>query len=145
MIIFQDFEQATDKASFIYSAINEFKSTPFYSNGVDALNYYLGENTTITNRLQFFYNGKGQKEIDNFKANNQVCSDYYTKIVKQVVSYLLAHGVTIDKDDIKSGLPRKFDVKMQDAGTKAQTTGVAWGYCFSLYIKQSCTTDTINI
>ena len=129
MIIYQDFLEASDKGSFILDSINKFKNSPFYHNAIDSQRYYLGENTTILKRLQWFYNSNGQQQEDKFKANNRICNEFYPKIVKQCNSYLLANGLTIE-DHIKKGLGRKFDNKLQEAGIKALVDGVAWGYCY---------------
>lgn len=129
IIIFQDFEKAPNKEDFVLQAIRKFKNSKFYDNSIDARRYYRGENTTIMQRLQWFFNGSGQREVDKFKANNRVCSDFFNKIVKQENSYLLGNGVTVD-DKIKDNMPRRFDVRIQNAGEEALISGVSWGYCF---------------
>lgn len=130
MKTFQDFEKAkNNKKEFIQSLINEFKSSELYNNALTAQKYYKGENTEILQRLQWFYKGDGVREQDKFKANNQVPSEFFTKIVKQENSYLLGNGVTIE-DDIKKDLGRKFDNKIFKAGNYALVDGVSWGYCY---------------
>lgn len=130
MLIYQDFEQATDKGSFILNAINEFKGSKFYLRALDAQSYYKGENTTILDRRFEFYTRGGHLQEDIFKANNKVCNEFFPKITKQIVSYLLANGVTVSNEVIQSDLGRWFNVKMQELGTYAAVDGVAYGYGF---------------
>lgn len=129
MKTFQDFEQAKNKQEFILDAINEFKSSERYIVGTTAQKYYEGENLDILKRMQWFYNSNGAREQDNFKANNQIPCEFFTKIIKQENSYLLSNGVTID-ESIKKDLGRKFDNKVFKAGNYALVDGVAWGYCY---------------
>lgn len=130
MLIYQDFEEATDKGSFILNAINEFKGSKFYLRALDAQNYYKGDNTTILERRFEFYTKGGTLQEDIFKANNKVCNEFFPKIVKQIVSYLLANGVTVNNDTIQGELGRWFNVKIQELGTYAAVDGVGYGYGF---------------
>lgn len=130
MLIYQDFEEATDKGSFILNAINEFKGSKFYLRALDAQSYYKGANTTILDRKFEFYTKGGHLQEDIFKANNKVCSEFFPKIAKQIVSYLLANGVTVSDEAIQNDLGRWFNVKMQELGTYATVDGVGYGYGF---------------
>lgn len=127
---YQDFMNAKDKDSFILNAIEGYKSSSLYRTAIDAEKYYNGNNTTILNRMQWFYNSMGQKEQDQFRADNRVCSEFFGKIISQENSYLLANGVTTD-DKIKKELGgNKFDVKLQKFGIKALVQSVSWAYCY---------------
>lgn len=130
MITYQDYLILKGQGieNFIKKAIKEFQSSQFYLRGLKAHLYYKGNND-ILNRLQWFYNSAGVKQEDKFKANNQVPSEFYKKITKQLNSYLLANGVTVD-DKIKDNLPRKFDIKVQKAGLYAILSGCSWSYCY---------------
>lgn len=129
MKTFNDFQGTNDKKAFIKGIINEFKQSRLFKMAIEAQKYYEGENTEILRRLQWFYKEDGNKEQDNFKANNQVPSEFFTKIVKQENSYLLSNGVTLN-EKIKKDLGRKFDNKIFKAGNYALIDGVSWGYCY---------------
>ncbi len=129
MKTFQDFEAVGDKLSFISSAIDEFKGTNIYNNALDAQAYYRGCNTTIANRMQWFYNSMGIKEVDKFKANNRIANNMFNKIVKQEVSYLLSNGLQTE-EDIKRGLGNNFDTQLQKAGLFSLVDYASWGYCY---------------
>nr|DAG25132.1 MAG TPA: PORTAL PROTEIN [Caudoviricetes sp.] len=130
MLTYQDFETLRSQGIevFIKKAIQEFQSSEFYRRGLKAHLYYKGDND-ILHRLQWFYDSTGLKREDNFKANNQVPCEFYKKITKQLNSYLLANGVTVE-DKIKDNLPRKFDIKIQKAGLYAILAGCSWTYCY---------------
>lgn len=130
MIIYQDFLEAHDKQAFILGAIQSFKNSEGYRRAIKAQSYYQGNNTTINERLRWFIDSAGAKQRDKFRANNRISSEFFPKIVKQMVSYLTANGLTTD-DEIKNAIGgRKFDVQLQNAGEYASVDGVAWGYCF---------------
>ncbi len=129
MKTFQDFQNAGDKLSFISSAVDEFKGSFVYNNALDAQAYYRGCNTTIANRLQWFYNSMGIKEVDKFKANNRIANNMFNKIVKQEVSYLLSNGLQTE-EEIKTGLGKLFDTQLQKAGLFALVDYAGWGYCY---------------
>lgn len=126
MITFNDFEKAQDKKQFILDSIQSFKNSKMYKTAIDAQAYYKGENTTILKRKPVIFTNSGQKE-DIFRANNQVASEFFPKIIKQENSYLLSNGLTTE-DDIKKGLGNRFDVLLQKMGIYALVDSVSWGY-----------------
>lgn len=128
MITFQDFKNIKNDAE-ILDLINEYKFSNEYAIMAEAEKYYFGENTEILNRLQWFFNSKGQQEVDKFKANNQIPCNYYKKITKQEVQYLLGNGVTMD-NDIKKQIGKNFDLLLQKAGLNARIHGVTYIYCY---------------
>lgn len=129
MITFQDYTNYKGNIeSFVKDCIANFQNSDFYRKAAKAERYYLGDND-ILHRLQWFYDSAGIKREDNFKANNQVPCEYFKKIVKQQVSYLLANGVTLE-DKIKNNLPRKFDINLMKAGKSSVITGCSWTYCY---------------
>lgn len=130
MFIFQDLEKAKDKKEFIYNSIQKFRNSNFFIWAIDAENYYAGENTTILARKPTFYGKGGKVKDDIFRANNRVCNEFFPKIVRQLTSYLLSNGLTIDNEKIKLGLGKFFDIKLQKMGNIAQINGVAWAYTY---------------
>lgn len=129
---FQDFQAAKSSGkltNFINEAITEFKGSELYLTAIDAKNYYEGKNTKIMKRMQWFYDSTGTKKEDNFKANNRIATEFYTKITKQLNSYLLGNGVRLDTN-IKDKLGKKVDINLQKMGMIAQLDGVAWSYCY---------------
>ena len=130
MLTYQDYEcmKSQGLENFVKKAIQEFQSSQFFLRGLKAHLYYRGDND-ILHRMQWFYDSTGSKKEDNFKANNRVPSEFYKKITKQLNSYLLANGVTVE-DTIKQNLPRKFDIKIQKAGLYSILSGCSWTYCY---------------
>lgn len=130
MLTFQDFEQYGEngKAAFIVKAIDEFKTTPFYKNAIDAQAYYRGDNTTILKRKNFIFDERGAMVEDITKANNLVPTNFLEFIVTQEASTLLSNGVKTS-EEIRKGLGgNKFDILLMKAGIYALVDGVAWAY-----------------
>lgn len=128
MLTYQDFEQMKQKDN-IANIIMNYKTSSAYNKMQEAKEYYEGKNSKILSRLQWFFNSKGQKERDKFKANNQVPCDFYKKITKQEVQYLLGNGVTMDID-VKKEIGKNFDLLLQKAGLNSRLHGVSWTYCY---------------
>lgn len=126
---YQDWEHATNKEEFIMECINMHKNSSFVQMAIQSRLYYRGENTTILERLQWFYNSMGIQEQDRFKANNRVPNEFYRKIVMQERSYLLSNGVSLD-EEVKNKLSKKLDIKLQQMGLNALLDGVSWAYCY---------------
>ena len=130
MFIYQDFLQSQDKRQFILDTINDFKSSKEYREMIESQKYYKGVNPTIMSRKFQFYSKGGHLYDDIFRSNNKVSTGIYTKITQQLNSYVLANGVTVDKDNIQSYLGRWFDVKLQELGISALVDGVGYGYIY---------------
>lgn len=128
MLTYQDFENMKE-TNEIMQIINNYRFSAEYTRMIEANEYYQGENTKILNRMQWFFNGRGEREKDKFKANNQVPCDFYKKIVKQEVQYLLGNGVTMDID-IKKEIGKNLDLLLQKTGLNARINGVSWVYCY---------------
>jgi len=128
MLTFQDYLNTSDKIGFISDCITEFKSSERYKVANMAWSYFSGENVTILERMKWFYNTDGIKQEDFFKANNQIPSAFFPKIIKQECSYLLANGVTIN-ENIKKELGKKFDNRLYKSGLYSKIDGVSWTYC----------------
>lgn len=127
MKTYQDFIESTNITEFIVDAILDFKSSFNYKRACEAQQYYKGENPYIMERLKWFHTEMG-KRVDNFKANNQVPSEFFGEIVKQENSYLFSNGVNFnDKGDkIKEAFSTNFDTKIFNAGSYALIDGVSW-------------------
>ncbi len=128
MLTFQDYLNSSDKIGFINDAIIEFKASERYKIANIAWAYFSGENVTILERMKWFYNTNGIKQEDFFKANNQIPSAFFPKIIKQECSYLLANGVTME-DKFKKDLGKKFDNRIYKSGLYSKIDGVSWTYC----------------
>lgn len=129
MKTYQDYEQSQNKENFILDAINEFKGSLDYSRALTAKLYFEGENSEILSRRKMFYGKDRKAREDLFKANNRIPSDFFSKIVKQEVSYLLANGL-VTEDKIKKKLGRKFDLKLKRIATEACVSKTGWGYAY---------------
>lgn len=128
MKTYQDFKNSKSKEAFINEAINDFKTSYSYNRAILAQKYYLGENPAIFNRMKWFWDSLGNKSKDVFKANNQIASEFYGKIVKQENSYLFSNGINFndEKEKIKSNLDKNFDSKIFKAGGYSLVDGVSW-------------------
>ena len=129
MKTYQDYEQSQNKINFILDAINDFKGTLDYSRALTAKLYFEGENSEILSRRKMFYGKDRKAREDLFKANNRIPSDFFSKIVKQEVSYLLANGL-VTEDKIKKKLGKKFDLKLKRIATEACVSKTDWGYAY---------------
>lgn len=126
MILFQEFEESSDKLNFILESISSFQSSDFFQKAIQTKEYYRGENRKILNRLQWFYNSQGLRQEDNFKANNQIPNELFPMLIKQGVQYLLSNGVKMPVE-YKDRLKENFEVILQKIATDAVLTGQSWG------------------
>lgn len=116
------------RLDFVYSAIQEHKSSPEYKEAVIANDYARQHNTTIVQYQKFLYTVAGNRVPDNFSANYKLCSNFFNRFITQLNQYLLGNGVTFKEKTTKDKLGADFDYQVQDAGYDALCAGVSFGF-----------------
>ena len=132
MKTYQDFLKKSgseqDKQEFIMEAISEHKQSGMYNLAADAEEYAHQRNSTIMNYQKLLYTVSGKAVPDNYSANYKLCSNFFDRFITQENQYLLGNGVTLEKDENKKKLGKKFDQQLQKAGRDALVEGVSFGF-----------------
>ena len=132
MKTYQDFLKKSgseqEKQEFILEAISEHKQSGMYNLAADAEEYAHQRNSTIMNYQKLLYTVSGKAVPDNYSANYKLCSNFFDRFVTQENQYLLGNGVTLEKDENKKKLGKKFDQQLQKAGRDALVEGVSFGF-----------------
>lgn len=132
MKTYQDFLKKSgseqDKKEFILEAISDHKQSGMYNLAADAEEYAHQRNSTIMNYQKLLYTVSGKAVPDNYSANYKLCSNFFDRFITQENQYLLGNGVTLEKDDNKKKLGKKFDQQLQKAGRDALVEGVSFGF-----------------
>ena len=120
-----------DRKDFVWSLINEHKSSDDYKVARDAYDYYRHRNVTIRNYQKLLYRVTGEAVPDNYTANFKMAGRHFYRFITQEVSYLLGNGVTWNnegtEDKLGTGV-KTFDRQLEDAATKALWGKVAFGF-----------------
>ena len=132
MKTYQDFLKKSgseqEKQAFILEAINEHKQSGMYNLAADAEEYAHQRNSTIMNYQKLLYTVSGKAVPDNYSANYKLSRNFFDRFVTQENQYLLGNGVTLEKDENKKKLGKKFDQQLQRAGRDALVEGVSFGF-----------------
>lgn len=132
MKTYQDFLKKSgseqEKQEFILEAISEHKQSGMYNLAADAEEYAHQRNSTIMNYQKLLYTVSGKAVPDNYSANYKLCSNFFDRFITQENQYLLGNGVTLEKDENKKKLGKKFDYQLQKAGRDALVEGVSFGF-----------------
>ena len=120
---YQDFIAAKDKGQFINQFIKFHESTGAYKEALKADKYDAQENETILQFQRVYYTLLGQKKIDNFSSNAQICSNFFHKLNTQRCSYSLGNGVFFNDMSVKDKLGKKFDTRIKEAAYDALIHG----------------------
>lgn len=114
--------------AFILAAIREHQGSELYKTAVDAMDYYNGENPTISRYEKIIYDAQGKAHQDMFTANHKLASRFFGFAVDQQVSYLLGNGVGFGSPGTKKRLGQDFDGDLSLAGEYALIGGVSFGF-----------------
>lgn len=132
MKTYQDFLKKSgseqEKQEFILEAISEHKQSGMYNLAADAEEYAHQRNSTIMNYQKLLYTVSGKAVPDNYSANYKLCSNFFDRFITQENQYLLGNGVTLENDENKKKLGKKFDQQLQMAGRDALVEGVSFGF-----------------
>lgn len=120
---YQDFIAAKDKGQFINQFIKFHESTEAYKEALKADKYDAQENETILQFQRVYYTLLGQKKIDNFSSNAQICSNFFHKLNTQRCSYSLGNGVFFNDMSVKDKLGKQFDRRIKEAAYNALIHG----------------------
>ena len=120
---------ANDLINFLYSTIEEYKSSTLYTEAVTAHEYFKKHNVTISQYRKLLYKVTGEAEVDNYSANYKFCNGFFPIFVKQENSFLLGNGVTFNNKTTKDKLGGDdFDSVIYAAGEYA-----LWGIVSFLF------------
>ena len=128
MKTYQDLQKAGNIEQFIFSAIDEHKSSPIYKQAKEGQDYSTGHNTAITSYKKLLYTLTGEAVPDNFTANHKCASNFLNRLTCQLSSYLLSNGVFFDEDSTKDKIDEDLDTKLLIASQDALSQGVVFGF-----------------
>lgn len=134
MFTYEDLLEASkgseqSRASFILSAISEYKASDMYKTAMIAYDYFRRRNVTIIEYQKLLYTMSGEAVPDNFSANYKFTNAFFQIFVQQENSYLLGNGITFNEESTKDRLGGdRFDNKMMELGEYALWGGVAYGF-----------------
>lgn len=134
MFTYEDLLEASkgseqSRASFILSAISEYKANDMYKTAMIAYDYFRRRNVTIIEYQKLLYTMSGEAVPDNFSANYKFTNAFFQIFIQQENSYLLGNGITFNEESTKDRLGGdRFDNKMMELGEFALWGGVAYGF-----------------
>lgn len=91
-------------ADFIRRAIRAHEGSDAYKEAVIARRYYDGENVTISDRRNIFYDNNGVAYQDPWSPNHKLKSRFFEAAVNQRASFLLAGGIVFGNPETKDKL-----------------------------------------
>ena len=121
-------EAEAKRIEFVLAAINEYKGSNIYREGVVAYEYAKHRNVTIGQYQKLLYTVQGKAVPDNYSANWKMASNFFHRFVTQEMQYLLGNGITWVNEDTAEALGGQFDIQLQKAGKNALIGGVAFGF-----------------
>ena len=138
-ITYQDWLDTPEdvKLDKLLDIVNGYKSSVDFKQGIVANQYFRAENPAVANKYLLRPtvvevkddSGKVKKQNRQQKIEgNRVFSSFFSRFVIQQNQFLLANGVTLDKEDTKKRLGVGFDKALERLGEKALVHGVAWGF-----------------
>lgn len=138
-ITYQDWQRTPEytRPDLIQTIIRGYKGSKDFSDALTANAYMRGENTEVAKktvlraRKMEYKDAQGRKRIRSGTEDvigNRIASSFFFRFVTQQNQFLLANGVTLEKEQDKEKLGRNFDEILQQLGEKALVQGVAWGF-----------------
>ena len=132
MVTYQDFIESRDQGElmpFVEKAIQKHRSSKEYAVAVDAENYMRKRNTTVCEFRKLIYDVAGKAMEDPVSANFKCASGFFKQSVTQLNQYLLANGVSFDKDETKSKLGGAgFDRQLAKLSRAALVESVSFAF-----------------
>ena len=120
-------ENEHDRINFVYSLINEHRTSAKYKEADEAEQYDMHQNVTINRYQKFLYTVSGKAVPDTYSANYKLASNFFHIFVTQEVQHLLGNGVTWT-NNMDDKLGRDFDNRLQDIAHKTLIAGEAFGF-----------------
>lgn len=135
---FQDFQQATDKKTFVIGLVEDYLNSSFYKKAVEAEKYARANGTAIESKtltklqVDTCKNEDGLETTKSYftkeKAPNIIPSDFFNRFVTQESQHLLANGLIIDDKKQKEKLGTFFDDTLNEMGENSLIHGVCYGF-----------------
>lgn len=132
MLTYQDFlrEATTDenKINFIQKAINQHTNSDDYKKAVEAYEYYRQRNTAIMQYQKILYTVTGKPIEDVFSANHKTTSNFFYKIITQMIQYSLGNGLVFENENVKEKFTGDIDLKIKKIFRYAAIEKIAFGF-----------------
>lgn len=132
MLTYQDFlrEATTDenKINFIQKAINQHTNSDDYKKAVEAYEYYRQRNTAIMQYQKILYTVTGKPIEDVFSANHKTTSNFFYKIITQMIQYSLGNGLSFENENVKEKFTGDIDLKIKKIFRYAAIEKIAFGF-----------------
>ena len=132
MLTYQDFlrEATTDenKINFIQKAINQHINSDDYKKAVEAYEYYRQRNTAIMQYQKILYTVTGKPIEDVFSANHKTTSNFFYKIITQMIQYSLGNGLTFENENVKEKFTGDIDLNIKKIFRYAAIEKIAFGF-----------------
>ena len=132
MLTYQDFlrEATTDenKINFIQKAINQHINSDDYKKAVEAYEYYRQRNTAIMQYQKILYTVTGKPIEDVFSANHKTTSNFFYKIITQMIQYSLGNGLVFENENVKEKFTSDIDLKIKKIFRYAAIEKIAFGF-----------------
>lgn len=132
MLTYQDFlrEATTDenKINFIQKAINQHTNSDDYKKAVEAYEYYRQRNTAIMQYQKILYTVTGKPIEDVFSANHKTTSNFFYKIITQMIQYSLGNGLIFENENVKEKFAGDIDLKIKKIFRCAAIEKIAFGF-----------------
>lgn len=85
------------RMQFIQNAISAHKQSGLYQTACIAHQYDMQRNTTICQYQKLLYKVSGEAVPDNYSANYKLCSNFFHRLITQLVEFELGNGVSWGK------------------------------------------------
>ena len=132
MLTYQDFlrEATTDenKINFVQKAINQHTNSDDYKKAVEAYEYYRQRNTAIMQYQKILYTVTGKPIEDVFSANHKTTSNFFYKIITQMIQYSLGNGLIFENENVKEKFTGDIDLKIKKIFRYAAIEKIAFGF-----------------
>lgn len=124
-------EREEDRKNFVYSVIQEHKTSEDYRIAKDAYDYFRHRNATIGDYQKILYKVTGEAIPDNYSANFKMSCRHFYRFVTQEVQFLLGNGASWGNENTEALLGNRrygFDKQLVNAAKKALWGKVAFGF-----------------
>ena len=136
MLTYQDLQEAKGKGGdvlteFLRRSVQEHFSSAEVKEAMISRQYYDGENPTIAGHKHWIADEFGEKIEDIWTPNHKEKTQFLSMAVDQRFSFLLANGVSFQKDETKGKLETPdhlFDSEISLATMEAYIGGASWTF-----------------
>ena len=126
IVTISDIQKAPSVADFVLKTVEEWKGCKKLSEINDNKKYYLGTNPVLNQQWnQINLDTGGVLEL---KPRQNIYSNFFGRIVKQLVNRLLYYDVSFDDDVTLLKMGNKFHQSLRDIAFDAAVSGVSWGF-----------------